>query len=322
MINHAHSDYVSAGLHKFARHSVFTGRGPEAGSLDAADLYAIEPGHVHVINRPQLERERFAGVPAGNLNRPPEPDRAVVTRQSRCLVESRKPHRVPLGIVKRGREPLADHAAIVGIELRAPRSHLWRPARLGLRFAFFHHLFRQRVEQLFFVQAGQFEFGVVDEFHRAVPRGLRRAAMDLESYFPGQLALGIVYCDAQGAVDGRPNPVFDRQYFVAVPVASFHGLGGPVVPVQLAAPVLMVQFPPDASAHVSLITKRLAGGIRLLRAKLNARIAVVRSELDVDRQVKVPHFAVSPNKFILRHIHRRMPDDGIVLHRPILRLRS
>ena len=41
MINHAHSDYVSAGLHKFARHSVFTGRGPEAGSLDAADAVAM-----------------------------------------------------------------------------------------------------------------------------------------------------------------------------------------------------------------------------------------------------------------------------------------
>ena len=240
MVDYPHRDDVSAGLHKFARHSVFTGRGPEAGALDAADLYAIERGHVHVINRPQFERERFAGVRAGNINRPPEPDRAVVTRQSRCLVESRKFHSLPLGIVKHICEPLADHARIIGIELRAPCGHLWCPAWFGFRFVFFDHLFWQRVEQLVFVQAGQFEFGVVDEFYRSVMHGLRRAGMNLESYFSGQFTFGIFYRDAQGAVDGRPNLVPNCQYFVAVPVISFHGLGGPVVPVEFATPMLMV----------------------------------------------------------------------------------
>ena len=114
----------------------------------------------------------------------------------------------------------------------------------------------------------------------------------------------------------------DRQYFVAVPVISFNGLGGPVVPVQFAASVFVVEFAPHAFAYVRLIAKRLAGGIHLLRAKLNARIAGIRREFHVDCQVKVHHFAVGPNKFVLWYIYRRMPHDGIVLHRPVLVLRS
>ena len=141
MVDDPHRDDVATGFHEFSRHSVFTRRSPVAGMLDAADLYAIEPGHVHVINRPQFERARFSGVRVGNLNCPPKPHSAVVTRQSLGLVESRKLHRLPLGIVKHGREPLANHAGIVGIKLRAPRGHLWGPARFGLRFAFFDHLF-------------------------------------------------------------------------------------------------------------------------------------------------------------------------------------
>jgi hypothetical protein len=96
-------------------------------------------------------------------------------------------------------------------------------------------------------------FEAVDEFYRAVMHGLRRAGMNLESYFSGQLAFGIFYRDAQGAVDGRPNLVPDRQYFVAVPVISFNGLGGPVVPVQFAAAVFVVEFAPYARATRSLV---------------------------------------------------------------------
>ena len=51
-------------------------------------------------------------------------------------------------------------------------------------------------------------------------------------------------------------------------------------------------------------------------------ISVVRRELHIHRQIKILHRHRRPNKFILRHIHRRVPDNRAVLHRPIFRLRS
>ena len=78
----------------------------------------------------------------------------------------------------------------------------------------------------------------------------------------------------------------------------------------------------DGETGLEKNSVQTTSGIGLLRAELNARVAVVRRELHVHRQIKILHHHIRPNEFILWHVHRRVPDDCAVLHRPIFHLRS
>ena len=143
----------------------------------------------------------------------------------------------------------------------------------------------------------------MDQLPYAVAHVLWRPGMNLEGDFPRQLTLGVLHRDTECAVDGGPDLVPDGEDLVVVPFAALHGLGGAVVPVELAAPVFVVELAPHAGADIRLVAMCLAGGIRLFRAKLDPGVAIVRRQLHVDHQEKIFHLNFRPDELVPRHIN-------------------
>ena len=126
----------------------------------------------------------------------------------------------------------------------------------------------------------------------------------------------IAHCDAERAIDRRPDAVANRQDFVAVPLARLDRFGGSVVPVQLPAPVLVVELSPNPGADVCLVSMRLTVSVRLLRAELDSRVTIVRRQLHFDDEMEIFHWHRRPEELVLRHPFVRVPDDRPVLHGP------
>ena len=104
---------------------------------------------------------------------------------------------------------------------------------------------------------------------------LCRATVNLERNEPRAFALRIPDRNTTCAVDCGPNPIANRENFVTIPLARLHRFGGMVVPIQFPAAVFVIELAPDTSADIRLVTVSLPVFVRLFRAELNARVAVV-----------------------------------------------
>ena len=322
MVHDTNGYRVLAGFQETRGNRIFPHRVMVTGILVATDALAIDPGNVHVIDLTEVQDGLRLGLLAGQFDGFAKPNHAIVAGQPGVFKMTGNLHGFPLGVIKCWHGPSFALGARINCHDQSRPARQRSRNRLGGRGFRGYRLFWQGSVQLFFGLLLESNLRVVHQFDRTITYGLGGASMDLEGNLSRKLALGVFQSHAQFAVDGSPYLVPDGKDFVAVPVAGLDRASSVVVPVQFAAAVLVVELTPYPAPDVGLVSNGLAGGIGFLGTKLDACVAVVRGQLHVNHQVKVLHFAIGPDKFVLRHVHRRMPHDSTVLDRPVLHLGS
>ena len=264
---------------------------------------AVDPGDVHVVDLTEVQDRLRFGLLGGQFDGFAKPHHAIVAGQPGVFKMTGNLHGFPLVVIKCRFGPSFALGARINCHDQSRPVRQWTGDRLwgsglrGLRL-----LFRQGGEQLLLGLLLERNLRVVDQSWVAIEHGLGGTAMNLEGYLARKFALGVFQGHAQLAVDGSPYLVPDCKDFIAVPLAGLDRSSGVVVPIQLATPVLVVELTPYPASDVGLVADGLTGGIGFLGAKLNARVAVVRDQLDLDHQIKVLHFSIRPNEFVPWHI--------------------
>src|SRR5439155_26025689 len=113
------------------------------------------------------------------------------------------------------------------------------------------------------------------------------AGVKLQAHEPAAGGLGIIAIDAQVAVEPRSHAAANGDDLVAVPVAFLDELLSSFGFKECSA-VLFVELAPPAGTNVALIAAHEAVLDRLA-ANLNAAMAFVVDELDVELQSEVAH---------------------------------
>src|SRR5687768_3046874 len=127
--------------------------------------------------------------------------------------------------------------------------------------------------------------------------------MKLQCEMTALRAGGIIKVHANLSINPRADPAFDRDDLILVPFAVLDVRLAGLLP-QQRTPVLLVKLPPPARSDVSLITS----GFRFaeqLAAELNAAVAFVIHELDLDREPEVDSNHVTEEERVVRKPLRR-----------------